>query len=141
VNTRAAAPQSHEQLRYARLLEWGARVGLWLLVGSFALYMTGILPSHVSPQRLPELWSLPVHSYLQLSGAPVGWNWLSQLTHGDMAALSGVAWMAACSVPCLLSLLPLAVSRQRGDTALAALCVAEVLVIAVAASGWITGGH
>ena len=91
------------------------------------------------PQQLPQLWSQPVGSYLAATGAATGWNWLAHLHLGDMAALSGIAWLAACSAPCLLALLPLA--RARGDRGLVALCVGEVLVIAAAASGLISGGH
>lgn len=135
----SAVRQSPEQLRYARLLDWGTRAGLVLLVASFALYAFGVLPSFVPPQQLPQLWSQPVGAYLAATGTATGWGWLAHLDHGDTAALVGIAWLAACSVPCLLALVPLA--RGRGDTRFVALCVAEVLVIAAAASGLIAGGH
>lgn len=135
----APSRQSAEQLRYARLLDWGTRIGIVLLVASFALYVAGTLPSAVPPQRLPQLWSKPVGAYLAATGVPTGWAWLAHLGQGDMAALVGVAWLAACSVPCLLALVPMA--RARGDRWLVALCVAEAVVIAAAASGLIAGGH
>ena len=134
-----APPQSPEQLRYARLLDWGTRAGLVLLVVAFALYVAGVLPAHVPPQQLPGLWSQPVGAYLAATGTPTGWSWLTHLGRGDMAALLGIAWLAACSVPCLLALLPLA--QARSDRWLVALCLAEAVVIATAASGWIAGGH
>jgi hypothetical protein len=126
-------------MRYASLLGWGTRAGLVLLVVSFAVYVSGTMPSLVPPQQLPQLWSQPVGAYLAATGAPTGWNWLVHLSRGDMAALASIAWLAACSVPCLLALLPLA--RARGDRWLIAMCVAEALVIAAAASGLISGGH
>ena len=134
-----APRQSAEQLRYARLLGWGTRIGFVLLVVAFALYVAGILPALVPPQRLPGLWSQPVGAYLATTGTPTGWNWLAHLGRGDMAALVGIAWLAACSVPCLLALLPLA--QARGDRWLVALCLAESFVIAAAASGVVSGGH
>ena len=80
----AAAPAvdagDEVQLRYARLLDWGTRIGLLLLVASFAVYVSGVLPSQVPLQRLPELWHQPVARYLALTGAPTGWQWLTLLS-------------------------------------------------------------
>jgi hypothetical protein len=132
-----AAAQSPEQLRYARWLDAGTRIGLVLLAASFALYVTGVLPSKVAPHELPQLWSLPVGDYLRATDTATGWAWLGQLAHGDRQALLGIAWLAACSMPCLLALLPL----LRHDRRFALLCMAEVLVIAAAASGLIAGRH
>ena len=47
--------------------------------------------------------------------------------------------MAACSVPCLLALVPLYINR--GDKAYVLLCLAEVAVVVLAASGLLSGGH
>ena len=131
--------QAPEQLRYARLLEWGSRLGLVLLVGSFSAYVLGWLPALVSPERLPELWTLPVADFLQHSGKPAGWAWLAFAGHGDVMPLLGIAVLAACSVPALLALVPL--YHARGDRAFVALCLAEVVVVLAAASGWLSGGH
>ena len=133
------ATQSVEQQRYARLLEAGSRLGLLVLVLSFVAYGSGLLQSAVPPDRLPALWSLPVESYLQQTQAAVGWGWLTRLHQGDMASLLGIAILAGCSLPCLLALLPQYL--RRGDKAFALLCLAEVAVIVLAASGWLTGGH
>ncbi|MBL8341308.1 MAG: hypothetical protein JNL30_07545 [Rubrivivax sp.] len=144
VNTAAAATpqpvtQSAEQLRYAKLLEWGARAGMALLAVSFAAYVLGWLPALVPPAELPRMWSQPVGAYLQATGAPTGWGWVTMIGRGDMAGLAGIVLLASCSVPCLLAVVPLA--RARGDRRFAWLCVAEVAVIALAATGWITAGH
>jgi hypothetical protein len=82
---------------------------------------------------------MPVGEFLRASGSPTGWQWVTMLGRGDMAGLLGIAILAGCSLPALLSLVPL--FARRGERALALLCVLEVLVIALAASGWITGGH
>jgi hypothetical protein len=128
-----------EQLRYARLIELGTRAGLALLLLSFAGYVSGLLTSQVAPQRLPELWHLPLPRYLELSGVGTGWSWLGNLQHGDVLGLAGIAVLAGCSVVALLSLLPL--YRARGDRIYTALCVAQVLVLLLAASGLLGGGH
>jgi hypothetical protein len=135
----AAALQGDEQLRYARWLEWGTRAGLAILLLSFAAYLGGVVPSHVPRAHLPELWSLPVGQYLQRTGTPAGWGWLRLAGHGDMANLVGIALLASCSLPPLLALVPL--HLRRGDRIYAALCLAEIAVLVLAASGVLHGGH
>jgi hypothetical protein len=127
------------QLRYARVLDWGTRVGLTLLLASFALYVSGLLPPQVPLQRLPELWHQPVAQYLAQTGAPTGWQWLGLLHHSDVLGLVGIAVLAGCSGLCLLSLLPL--YRQRGDRVYLGLCLAQMAVLLVAAAGVFGGGH
>lgn len=138
-----AAAQSTEQLRYAKLLEWGTRIGLLVLVLSFAAYATGLLEPVVPLQRLPELWSQPVGSYLAETQMPTGWGWLalvaSSQARGDVVGLLGIAILAGCSVLCLLALVPH--YWRRGDKAYVALCLAEAAVVVLAASGLISGGH
>lgn len=131
--------QPPEQLRYAALLDWGTRVGIVLLVLSFAAYMLGLAESHVPPQRLPELWMHPVDRYLELTLSPSGWGWLALVHKGDIAGLLGIAILAGASVLCLLALVPL--YARRGDRAYVAICLAEVLVVVLAASGVLAGGH
>lgn len=138
----APAEQSAEQQRYATLLEWCTRVGLGVTVLAFIAYAAGLAPSGVPVARLAQLWTMPAAQYLQATGGTTGWSWLAQLWqegHADLAALAGVALLAGCSVVPLLALVPLYL--RRGDRAFAALCLAEVAVIALAASGWISGGH
>ncbi len=130
------AAQPAQQLRYALLLEWGTRLGLVLLALSFLAYVTGLLPGHVAPERMPSLWSQPVASYLGQAQMPAGWGWLALLPRGDMLGLAGIGILSGCSAVALLALVPMyAASRDR---ALAALCLLEALVVVAAASGWAT---
>lgn len=131
--------QPVEQLLYARLLDWGTRVGLAVLALSFAAYMFGLATPHVPLQQLVKVWSHPVGPYLQLTQSPTGWGWLALVHRGDIAGLVGIAILAGCSLLCLLALVPLYL--KRGDKAFAALCLAEVAVVVLAASGWLSGGH
>ena len=59
--------------------------------------------------------------------------------HGEGATLAGVALLAGCAVPALLALMPL--FHRRRDWPYLALCVAQVAVLLLAASGWISTGH
>lgn len=134
-----APMQPSEQLRYARWIEWGTRIGLVALVASFVAYAAGWPAPLVPVDRLPELWSLPVARYLQASGMPTGWGWLAQLGHGDVAGLAGIALLAGCSLPALLALVPL--FHARGERVYLLLCLAQVAVLLLAASGLLTVGH
>ena len=134
-----AVGQPVEQLLYARLLDWGARVGLLVLVLSFAAYMLGLVEPHVPTRQLPELWGHPVGRYLELTQSPTGWGWLALVHRGDVTGLVGIAMLAGCSLACLLALVPL--YWRRGDRAFVALCLAEVAVVLLAASGWLSAGH
>jgi len=131
--------QDAAQLRYAALLDRLTWVGLVMLIGSFVLYVSGWLPSYLPPQRLVELWTLPVSEFVARSGMPTGWAWLGLAHRADMSGLLGIAVLAGCSVPCLLALVPSCL--RRGDRAMAWLCVAEAAVVVVAASGLIQAGH
>lgn len=131
--------QPPEQLRYARLLDWGTRIGLAVLLISFGAYVLGLLPAHVPPDQLPALWGQPVGRYLELTGTPTGWGWLALVHRGDMAGLLGIAILAGSSVLCLLALVPLYLAR--GDRAYVIICLAEVAVVALAATGWLRAGH
>jgi hypothetical protein len=133
------AVQAPEQMRYATWLDWGTRVGLIVLLLSFAAYVLGLAESHVPVSRLPDLWVHPVGRFLELTDSPTGWGWLALVHRGDIAGLFGIAILAGSSVLCLLALVPL--YWVRGDKAFAAICLAEVAVVLVAASGWMSGGH
>ena len=128
------------QLAYARWLERGARLGLVVLVASFAAYAFGLVEPHVPRDRLPAVWSLPLADYLAATGMPTGWGWLPlAAVRGDLAGLLGIAVLAGCSLAALVAA-TLAYARQ-GDRVHALLCVAVATIIGLAASGWLVAGH
>lgn len=139
MNKPAAPTQPEEQLRYATLLDWGTRVGLVVLLLSFAAYVFGLAEAHVPVQRLPEVWQHPVARYLEITGSPTGWGWVALIHRGDIAGLVGIAILSGCSLVCLAALIPLYL--RRGDKAFAWLCAAEIAVVLLAASGLLAGGH
>jgi len=141
-DTAASSPpltQPAEQLRYARWLDLGSRAGLALLVLGFLAYVFGAMKPHVPLDRLPEAWALPVAEYLQATGMPSGWRWVALADRGDIVNFVGIAVLAGCSMLCLLALLPL--YARRGDRMYVAICVAEMAVVLLAASGLLTSGH
>ncbi len=128
-----------DQRSYARLLAIITNAGLAGLIALFAVYVLGVLEPHVPHDRLPELWRLPAHEFLEAAGIAPGWGWTAMLHRADILTLVGIATLAFASVPCLLAIMPVYWgTRQR---ALFAICAFEVLVILLAASGLVTGGH
>ena len=120
---------------YARWLQAGVRLGLAVLVASFAVYLVGWLPSNVPPQELPGVWSLPVSEYLARTGAPSGWAWVRRLGEGDMLNMLGVAILSSVTIACYLrAIVPLLRKRER---LLAGIAIAQAIVMLVAATGWL----
>ncbi len=128
-----------DQARYARLLAIGTNLGLGMLVVLFGIYMLGVVDPHVPHERLPDLWHLPAGDFLKLARLEAGWGWTARLRQADILTLLGIVTLAFCSVPCLLAVMPIYwKSRQR---LLFAICGLEVVVIVMAASGYLAGGH
>ena len=132
-------PVADEQLRYARWLDWGAKAGFAALVVGFLAYATGLLPAQVPFERVPELLALPLDRYLAVTGTPTGWGWTTLLARGEYASLVGIALLAGCSALCLLAIVP--VYLRRRDPVYAIVCILEIAVLALAASGVLTSGH
>ena len=121
-----------EQQIYARWLEAGTRVGLGLLVGTFAIYALALLEPLVSHQRLAELWTIPVDRYIAAAGAPTGWNWLRYLGKGDYLNFVGIAVLALVTVACYARLIAaLLRDGARLQAMLAALQIAVLLAAAL----------
>jgi hypothetical protein len=128
-----------EQLRYARWLDWGAKAGLAALILGFGAYATGLLPAQVPFDRMPELLALPLDRYLAATGTPTGWGWTTLLAKGEFASLVGIAMLAGCSALCLVAIIPAYVRRR--DPVYAIVCLLEIAVLVLAASGILTSGH
>lgn len=126
------------QRRYGRWLAWGTRLGLGLLILGFLAYLAGVAP-HVPIEKLPYLWERSAAHLLDHIEMPPGWGWAGFLPRSDMLMMAAIGVLASCSIPCLLAVLPVfAKSRER---VFVAICVLEIAVLALAASGILAGGH
>lgn len=141
------AGANEEQILYARILAAGMYAGLGLLLVSFFLYVTGILEPAVPIDKLPEIWRLSVHDYLEVVNeqyvhrehALTGWWWLSALHRGDFLNLLGIAVLALVTIVCFIGIVPTLL--RKGDRVYAVIAVVEVVILALAASGLLTAGH
>lgn len=127
-----------EQADYARLLDLGGKGGLIVLVASFFAALTDLMPSSISSELLVSAWSQPLPDYLSATGAPTGWDWIFRVQHGDFASLAGVVLMAGCSLPCLCVAARTYLSRH--DHLYAGICLLEIAVLLLAASGFLSVG-
>ena len=120
-----------EQQIYARWLEAGTRVGLGLLVVTFAIYALAVLEPLVSHPQLAELWTLPVERYIAATGAPTGWGWLGFLGKGDYLNFIGIAMLALVTVACYARLI--AALLREGARLQAGIAALQIVVLLAAA--------
>ena len=131
---------SPEQIIYANLLVIGVWAGIIILVTTYAIYLTGVLPHHVDMSLIPKLWGKGVGEYLELTHSPHGWGWVALLSTGDFLNYLGFAFLALMTIFLYLVLVR-GYIRQK-DWIYAAIAVLEIVVLSVAASGILgAGGH
>src|SRR5512141_568328 len=136
INTKA----SEEQMAYAGVLNAGMWLGLAILVITFIIYISGILPSFVPIDDLPKYWTMRVHDYNVALNAPTGWHWTSLVGKGDYLNFVGIAMLSGLTILCYLVILPILIRKK--DTAYVVIAVVEILVLSLAASGLLkVGGH
>ena len=138
---------TQEQLLYATILERGMYVGLLLMFLTFALYVFGIMHPVVPHQDVVNYWNQPVDKYLEAVNAnflhwdhaPTGWSWLKLLSKGDFLNFLPVAILSGVTIICYLSVVPGLLAR--GDKAMALIALATAIILILAASGLVAGGH
>lgn len=132
----AASP---EQLLYARILEKGMMIGLLTLLVTFAIYAFGIMDPYIPLDRISQYWSLNVDDYLKHANIESGWAWLGLIKYGDFINFIGVAILAGVTILSYLAIVPLLLKNR--DVIYAVIALLEVIVLSLAASGMIAGGH
>jgi putative copper export protein len=131
---------SEEQIAYANVLNIGMWFGLALLIITFFVYLSGLLPSYVPIDDLPKYWTMRVHDFNIALNAPTGWGWTSLVGKGDYLNFVGIAILSGLTILCYLVILP--ILARKKDKAYVVIAIAEVLVLSLAASGLLkVGGH
>jgi len=131
---------SREQIIYANLLIIGVWSSIIILLTTYIVYVTGILPAHVDMSLISKLWGNGVSEYLEMTYSPHGWGWITLLAKGDFLNYVGFVFLALMTIVCYLVLVR-GYCRQK-DWMFAAIAVLEIVVLSVAASGILgTGGH
>jgi len=131
---------SEEQIAYANVLNIGMWFGLALLIITFFVYLSGVLPSYVPIDDLPKYWTMRVHDFNVALNAPTGWGWTSLVGKGDYLNFIGIAILSGLTILCYLVILP--ILARKKDRAYVVIAIVEVLVLSLAASGLLkVGGH
>lgn len=129
-----------EQLQYANLLLYGSWSGIAILAVTFTLYMSGLMSAFIPPAQMQLYWGMKASEYLQATGAPQGWGWLSMVGYGDYLNFIGIALLGGLTVAGYLILLPAYLAKK--DKVYAAIVAVEIIVLVTAASGLLgSGGH
>lgn len=131
---------SKEQIIYANLLLIGMLAGIIVLMITYAVYLTGLLESHVNMQVISANWGKGIHEYLEITHSPHGWGWFGLLGKGDFLNYIGFALLGLMTIICYIVLVR-GYSRRK-DWAFATIAVLEIVVLSLAASGILgSGGH
>ena len=130
---------AEEQVTYANILNIGMWAGLALLVVTFLIYISGILPSLVAIDDLSKYWHLTASEFHTKLGTPVGWGWLAHVGKGDYLNFVGIAMLAGLTIVCYIAIIP-ALKRKK-DMPYLIIAILEVAVLVFAASGILKAGH
>lgn len=129
-----------EQITYANLLFIGAWTGIAIMMTTYFVYVTGILSPHVDMVLIAQNWDKSVDEFLKITNSPHGWGWLALLNKGDFLNFFGLVFIALLTIVCYLSIM--GGYRKRRDWAYFIICLTEVSVLSLAASGILgSGGH
>jgi len=129
-----------EQIRYANILFAGAWLGIFLMIITYFVYVSGLITPHVDMTLVTQNWNKGVDEYLKITNSPHGWAWLKLITEGDFLNFVGLVLIAVLTIFCYLFLI--AGYGKRKDWAFVIITISEVVVLSVAASGILgAGGH
>ena len=129
---------SKEQIIYANLLLIGMLAGIMVMVVTYAIYLTGLLPSHVDLATISANWGKGIHEYLEITHSPHGWGWLVLLGKGDFINYLGLVLLGVMTILCY-TVLVRGYFRER-NWIFTVISILEIVVLCVAASGVLGGG-
>lgn len=131
---------SEEQIIYANLLLMGMVAGIIIMMITYVIYITGLLPAHVDMQSISSNWGKGIHEYLEITHSPDGWGWVGLLIKGDFLNYVGFTLLGLMTIICYLVLVR-GFFRKK-DWIFAVISILEIAVLSLAASGLLgSGGH
>jgi hypothetical protein len=131
---------SNEQIIYANLLLMGMVAGIIIMIITYAIYVAGVLPSHVDMNVISANWGKGIHEYLEITHSPHGWGWLALLGKGDFINYIGFTLLGMMTIICYLVLVRGYYLKK--NWIFTVISVLEIAVLSLAASGLLgSGGH
>ncbi len=136
-NTQIEVPP--EAIIYAKILKYGSLIGIGTMLVTFLIYILGVLPAYVPPAQIPQLWHLTAYDFLHHIHLKSGWDWVHFLGYGDMLNYVGIIFLAGLTIIGYLAIIPFLFSS--GARAVGIIAIFEVLILLLAASGFLHAGH
>lgn len=130
---------SEEQELMAGSLFYLANSALVLMVACFFVYVTGLLTPAVPIEDIPAAWHLRTADYIAQTGTPTGWEWVRELPAADMLSMGSIVVLSTVVIFGFLRTLP--VFARRKNAAFVAIALGQIVVLILAATGVLTGGH
>jgi hypothetical protein len=128
-----------EQKIYGDTLSIGRKVGLAMILISLGIYVSGTIPPKVAVEILPQYWGLSSNEFMSKTGLSAGWSWVSLYKYSDIMNYFGITVLGAISAFCYAAIIP-GMLRKK-DYVYTLIAVAEILVLALAASGLVNIGE
>jgi hypothetical protein len=79
------------------------------------------------------------HDFLEHFNIQDGWGWVAMLGYGDFLNFIGIAFLSGVTIICYAAIIPTLLKNK--DMIYAVIAILEVVVLATAASGFISAGH
>lgn len=131
--TDIASSDMNTQRRFANLLFSGSWYGLFLLLVTFGIYLSGSLKPYMPLEKLPSTWTSPASEFMQQHGIPAGWGWLNMVKHGDFLTFPAILVLLSLATISSLTLIPAFVRRKEWLHLIALLLL--IALMCLAASG------
>ncbi len=119
---------------YATMVGWLVSISLSALVVAFVLYASGLLPSSLPVQAIPDLWHLSAAEYAQVTNRAIGWSWIVHIADGRYLVFLALVLFPAGTMLIVAIASPLYLNARAPLMALIALLEAAVLLFAAIAA-------
>jgi hypothetical protein len=130
------------QLVYARVLERASHIGMAFLAVGYLVYVLQLLPLSVPIDAVAGNWHLKASAMQQKLHTPSGWSFLSStaaLVNGDVVSYLSIYFLALVTIICLAFAI-ITFYREK-NYLYTAIAVLQVVVLIIASSGIVSGGH
>lgn len=127
------------QLAYADILSKVTLLGMVFLGLGLFIYVFELRPSMVSAATVSEHWHMRASEYTQHLQTPNGWDWIEHIFYSDILSYASIIFLSMGTIGCLI-VTTFAFFKEK-DRIYTAISIAQVLILLLAASGIVGGGH
>ncbi|WP_448588890.1 hypothetical protein [Thermodesulfobium sp.] len=124
-----------DQKRYAVVLKWLARIGLFAILFTFFIYLSGLISPVIPLDKLPRLWIKSSSLLNESFGISTGWGWINLIYKSDMMAKAALTFLACIPILCYFSVLPIYIKKR--EFAMIFIVILEISILLLASSGFL----